>query len=228
MSGVGGSNSEEVPYYIEQLPRVEIAWEEYNAKLIECAAQEETWQLHVDECDALQDELNQKACEHAGDSRQCSSDYGHEYEMAVDLYRETEERVRELEYDRKREWETLHIVTCLLRTVYTHVIHSIDSGVPCPTTETNEEQTTAEINYCHVIEESLTANLTIIYPPVPVCIDCDPEWMHPPCSPEYLWETQGSFSAELQASHSATITTEGLEEYFTLASALASSVDPSI
>ena len=30
-------------YYIEQLPRVEIAWEEYNAKLIECAAKEITW-----------------------------------------------------------------------------------------------------------------------------------------------------------------------------------------
>ena len=34
---------EHFSYCIEQLPRVEIAWEEYNAKLIECAAKEITW-----------------------------------------------------------------------------------------------------------------------------------------------------------------------------------------
>ena len=64
--------------------------------------------------------------------------------------------IRVKEYERKREWETLHIVTCLLETVYTHVIHSINSGEPC-----HPEQTAAEINTCHIVEESMTATLTI-------------------------------------------------------------------
>merc|ERR1719456_628965 len=40
--------------YIAQKPRVELAWTNYNAKLIECAALEETWELKVEECDAAQ------------------------------------------------------------------------------------------------------------------------------------------------------------------------------
>jgi hypothetical protein len=50
--------------YIEQKPRVEIAWENYNRKLLECAALEETWTLKVDECDEAQDALHGQACEH--------------------------------------------------------------------------------------------------------------------------------------------------------------------
>jgi len=72
------------------------------------------------------------------------------------------------EQDRKREWETLHIVTCLLETVYTHVIHAIETDEPCPTTQSNPEQVESEINYCHVIERSMTANLTHHY-----CMDRD-------------------------------------------------------
>jgi hypothetical protein len=123
------------------------------------------------------------------------------------------------EYERKWEWETLSITLCLLRTVYTHIIHTIDTGEPCTlgSDDSNTEWVSAEINYCHVVEESLTRNLTLIWfepPPVPEL----PDWEHPPCTPEYIWETQGSFSAQLIASHSASISTEGLGEYFTLIS----------
>jgi hypothetical protein len=122
-----------------------------------------------------------------------------------------------LEYDRKREWETLHVVTCLLETVYTHVIHSINSGEPCPTTESHPEQTIAEINTCHIVEEEFTANLTIHYPdppPPPVL----PPPVAPPCTDEYIWE-ESTFSFEIQSSHSQNIVDEGLESYFTVLSA---------
>jgi len=205
-------------FYIIQLPRVEIAWERYWAKLTECAALEETWELHVQECDDLQTHLRDAACMHAETNRQCAADFGHEYWMAIDSYEETERAVRILEADRKREWETLHIVKCLLRTVYTHIIHSIDSGEPCPTTESHPEQTVAEINYCHVVETNLTVHLDIIYPPPPPPPVLPPV-VPPPCTAEYVWQEHGSFSVALQSSHSAQIVAEGLEEYFTLISA---------
>merc|ERR1719183_1387562 len=203
--------------YIAQKSRVELAWENYNRKLLECAALEETWTLKVDDCDELQTTLHEQACEHAHGNRQCAANFGHEYHMTRIAYNNAVATIRQLEYDRKREWETLHIVTCLLETVYTHVIHSIQTGEPCPTTESHPEQTVAEINPCHIVEESMTANLTIVYPPVPPPPTLPPP-VPPPCTAEYVWE-ETTFSFEVQASHAQTIVDEGLEAYFTVLSA---------
>merc|ERR1719183_3419200 len=199
--------------YIAQKPRVELAWENYNRKLLECAALEETWTLRVDDCDDLQTIMHNQACSHASANRECASNFGHEYHMTLIAYNNAVADIRVKEYERKREWETLHIVTCLLETVYTHVIHSINSGEPCPTTESHPEQTAAEINTCHIVEESMTANLTIDYgnpPPTPEL----PPVVEPPCTAQYIWE-ESHFSAEIQTSHSGTIADEGLESYFT-------------
>jgi len=204
--------------YVEQLPRVEIAWERYNSKLIECAHLEETWQLHVEECDDMQNQARDSACTHGAINRQCASNFGHKYETLWIQYNWEVDAIRQLARDRRREWETLHIVECLLTTVYTHVIHSIDSGEPCPTTETHPEQTTVEIDYCHVVEESLTLHLWIDFgtPPTPPVL---PPNVPGPCTAEYIWDQYGSFSVELQSSHSQQIVGEGLEAYFTLISA---------
>jgi len=203
--------------YIVQKPVVEVAWENYNRKLLECAALEETWTLKVDDCDELQTTMHDQACSHASTNRQCASNFGHEYHMTMVAYNNAVTDIRQKEYDRKREWETLHIVTCLLETVYTHVIHSIDSGEPCPTTESHPEQTEQEINYCHVVEESMTANLTIDYgtPPPPPEL---PPVVEPPCTAEYIWE-ESHFTAAIQTSHSGIIEAEGLADFFTVLSA---------
>merc|ERR1719329_2116936 len=129
-----------------QKTKVELAWSNYNTKLLECAQLEEAWVTKVDNCDGQQDAVHEKACEHASHSRTQSSNFGHEYHMTTLAYNEAVTAIRQLEQDRKREWETLHITTCLLETVYTHVIHSIDSGEPCPTTDSHPEETEAAIN----------------------------------------------------------------------------------
>jgi hypothetical protein len=203
--------------YIVQKPRVEKAWEDYNRKLLECAALEETWTLQVDDCDDLQTIMHNQACTHATSNRECASNFGHEYHMTLLAYNNAVVDIRQKEYERKREWETLHIVTCLLETVYTHVIHSINSGEPCPTTESHPEQTAAEINTCHIVEESMTANLTIDYgtPPDPPAL---PPVVEPPCTDMYIWE-ESHFEAEIARSHGETIQAEGLEAYFTMVSA---------
>jgi len=108
--------------------------------------------------------------------------------------------IRQEEFDRKREWETMKIVSCLLNTVYTHVVHSIETDEPCPTTDSHPEQTETEINYCHTLELSLTYNLTIDYCGDDLPLEC-PEKPEPPpplppkCSSEYVWETTGYFGA---------------------------------
>jgi hypothetical protein len=203
--------------YIIQKPKVELAWSNYNTKLLECAQLEEAWVTKVDNCDGQQDAVHEKACEHASHSRTQSSNFGHEYHMTELAYNEAVTAIRQLEQDRKREWETLHITTCLLETVYTHVIHSIDSGEPCPTTESHPVETEAEINYCHVVEESLTANLTIDYgtPPPPPRCDVDPG----PCTAQYIWDDHGSFPLPLQTEHTEELTTNELGAYMTTLSA---------
>jgi len=200
--------------YILQLPPVDEAWEQYNQKLLQCAALEEVWTLKVPECDALQTTLHEEACGQSLNSRQCASDFGHEYRYLSILYANEVRRIQQLEYDRKREWETLHIVTCLLETVYTHVIHAIDSGEPCPTTESHPEQIVAEINTCHIVEESMTTNLTIVYGAPPQMAEI-PEVEEAPCTAQYIWDETGAFPLNIQSSHTQTIEDEGLETYFT-------------
>jgi hypothetical protein len=203
--------------YIVQKPKVEVAWLNYNNKLIECAALEETWSIKVEECDGFQDVAHDKACEHASHHRTQSSSFGHEYHMTSLAYNEAVTAIQQLEHDRKREWETLHITTCLLETVYTHVIHSIDSGEPCPTTESHPNQTETEINYCHVVEESLTANLTIDYGNPPPPPRCDVE--AGPCTAQYVWDDHGSFPLALQGDHTLELSTHDLGEFMTTLSA---------
>ena len=202
-------------HYIVQKPRVELAWLNYNNKLVECRNLEVVLEDKVEVCDEFQIDLHDKACDHVHSHRQSAANYGHEYHMTMLAYNDAVTAIQQLEHDRKREWETLHITTCLLETVYTHVIHSIDSGDPCPTTTSHPNETAAAINFCHVVEESLTANLTIDYgvPPEPVvCTIEDPG----PCSAQYIWDDHGSFPQDTQTSHSAALAAdEGLANYFT-------------
>jgi len=113
--------------------------------------------------------------------------------------------IRQLEFDRKREWESLQIVTCLLDTVYTHVQRSIETSEPCPTIESHPDETQNEITHCHVIEASLTTNLTIDYCGDDLPLECPapcelPPTPEPRCTAEYVYETQGHWGLPLQGS----------------------------
>jgi len=228
--------------YIIQKPLVETAWSNYNFKLLECAQYDEEWGVQVTECDQKQDEVRDAACMHASENRACRHSFGRAYELHLNAYNDgalcegplcahSEHPVspsvdppgvnsiwRQEEWDRKREWETLKIVTCLLETVYTHVIHAIDTGVPCSDGfDLTEEAVESEINYCHVIEDSLTANLTLVIPVPPPPPHLPPVVEHP-CTAEYIWEEQGHFTDLIQASHSASLAPGNLANFFTILS----------
>lgn len=89
----------------------------YNAKLIECAALEETT-------------VHDQACMHAASNRQCASNFTHEHHMTMVAYNNAVETIRALEYDRKREWEILKITFFLLETLYTHPLRRLRRAVP--------------------------------------------------------------------------------------------------
>jgi hypothetical protein len=213
------NNERDFNLYMTQRPIVEQAWQNYNEKLLECASLEEILETTVDTCDGLQETVHNQACAHGTSSRACASQFGRQYHMTLVSYNEAVVTIQAQEYDRKREWETLHIVTCLLETVYTRVIHAIDSGEPCPTEESHPEQTESEINECHVVSESMTANLTIDYgtPPDPPDM---PTLVAPPCTAQYIWDEHGSFPEALQTTHTQAIQDEELESYFTILSAM--------
>jgi len=111
--------------------------------------------------------------------------------------------VRQLEYDRKREWETLQIVKCLLQHVHSAVESSLADGTPCPTIDSDPDGTRLAIEDCHVVTESLTEHLIIDYgnpPPVPPLPPVPP----PPCSPQYIASEQ-QFLTVIATSFRATI-----------------------
>jgi len=117
--------------------------------------------------------------------------------------------VRQLEYDRKREWETLKIVTCLLEHIHSAVETSLETGAPCPTIDSDPDGTRLAIEDCHVVTESLTEHLIINYgnpPDVPPLPPVQP----PPCSPEYISSEQ-QFLSVIATSFRETI--EGDTEY---------------
>jgi len=198
--------------------RVDLAWRAYNLRLETCATLETALESQVDTCDGEETTLRAEACQHASDWDSCVSAYGNGYAREVGEYDRLVATLREEEEDRKREWETLKIVTCLLETVYTHVIDSIDSGAPCPTEESHPDQTEAEINTCHIIDSTLTTNLTLTVPDTPPPAEL-PTFVPPPCTAEYLWEEHGSFGSELMSAYSQVINAEGLGEFSTALSA---------
>jgi hypothetical protein len=195
--------------YKAQLVTVTEAWTAYNTKLEICRGLETTLESKVDECDGIQTDYHDKACEHYGQQLGTTRDFDHCYYETTWSYNLTVAAVQELERDRKNEWRTLHVVTCLMRTVYTHTVHAIESGEPCPTIESHPDQTQSEINYCHVMPDDFAANLTIIYPPIPPPPPCPPV-SDPPCTAEYIWEDHGSFPSTLQTTHHESLTSEGL------------------
>lgn len=66
-----------------------------------------------------------------------------------------------LEYDRKRETETLHIVMCLLTKVNHHVEKSIQTGEDCITESSHPDVVKREIDECHLIAFDDGANVEI-------------------------------------------------------------------
>jgi hypothetical protein len=118
-------------------------------------------------CDAHQTSLEQKACAHALKITEVLATYYNDFAQAASAYNCAVEEIMQLERDRKREWITLQVVTCLLGRV-----HELN-GRPCDS-ETGEVDN--EIAFCeqgHYVDVCSVENgepqLCLDYPPIPPC-----------------------------------------------------------
>jgi len=123
-------------------------------------------------CNALQTNLEEKACAHAQKINEVLHTYYNDFANAESAYHCAVQEIMELERDRKREWITLQVVNCLLTRIREQ------NGVPC------DEETggvTEQVGICeerHGIQvctnEEGEPRLCLEYPAVPP---------HPPACP---------------------------------------------
>jgi len=181
------------PEYKVAKTAVEEAWTEYNLWVLQCAERDATYEAKTEVCDALQDTMSTDDCTVDEEIHDSGREFGIAWHAHLEHYYSFWDTIQLKVHDRQREWETLKIVDCLLETVYTHVIHSIETDEPCPTDSSHPAQTESEINQCHVISYVTTDNLTI----------CSDESYDPPTE-EHLTFSDGSLD-HVELNHALTI-----------------------
>jgi len=196
--------------YIKYHDIVVAAWAAYRAKQQVCEDYESVFTSKTDECDVLQTELETSACTRATHDRTSRRTFGVDWTADVTAYEQLVAETKLLVEDRIREWETLHIVTCLLGVVYDNVERSINEGVPCITEVSNATATTRDIDNCHQTNEELTLHLHIFYPPVPTPPTIPPVPEHP-CTPAYVDEHYSAFSNALATAYHTKLDTLELD-----------------
>jgi len=194
--------------YKRQKVVVENAWIAYNLKLATCAGLEIDLENKVSDCDDLQTTFRSQSCAH-DDKTNCVKPSKKIYQEAFEDYEESKVSIEQKEHDRMKEWETLHVITCLLKTVYTRVIHSIESGEPCPTEESDPVGTQDVISGCHVLVSVEHLKIDYGTPPQPPAL---PDIGAPPCTPQYLWDDHGEFPPAVRSQYLEQLSTGELSE----------------
>lgn len=182
--------------YMDQKPIVEAAWTAYQTKLLECADKDTDLETKTGLCDSEQDSVELSVCTHALSARSARSTFGDEWASLSSEYDIAIPTIMAEEQDRNHEYENLHIVMCLLSKVGEHVEESIATGQPCITETTDTERTHLEVENCHAVHENLTYHLDINYPERPE-MPALPDIHNVACTAEYVYEEQGSNSAQV-------------------------------
>jgi hypothetical protein len=171
---------------------------------------EEEWEAIIPECDDYQRVMREHACEHAIANRNAREEFGREWERLVSTYNAARIAKQENQEDRKNEWETLKIVTCLLHHIHSSVTTSIETGGPCPTIDDDPDGVRLAIEDCHIVtrgcdEDSMTHHLCLDWCEIPEVPPLPPV-EEPACSPEYIAFEQAQFLAAIQTSYTTMLT----------------------
>jgi len=138
-----------------------LAFKRYTEKLTSCTQFDSALSSQVQKCDDLQIELDDVACAHFIHARTARTDFGIEWHDAMVLYEQAKIDGYYKQEDRKREFETIHIIYCLLTVIHERVERSMNDEVPCITEESDPDQTALDIDTCHQVTYSLTIHLTL-------------------------------------------------------------------
>jgi hypothetical protein len=151
--------------YMEQKIVVESAEHSYDDHLPTCVLAHVTLDQHSAMANALQGQLEEKACLHATKISEVLAEYYSDEAQAEAAYHCAVQEIMELERDRKREWVTLQVVNCLLTRIREQ------NGVPC---DSADGGVTEEVGVCeerHGLQvctnEEGEPRLCLDYPPVP-------------------------------------------------------------
>jgi len=187
--------------YKTRLAEVQYAWSAYNEKATECTGHDNVLDSKIIECDGIQDSLDTVACTHATTSSSAHKNFGTSWTAHMDIYYQAISSGYLKQEDRKREYETLEIIDCLLTVVYIRVERAVNDGIPCITEESDPNRTNSDIDTCHHITTGFTDHLTLVNGTVP-SLPNSPHVDPITCSPAYIALEYSSFpSGSTQGTH---------------------------
>jgi len=151
--------------YMSQKIVVEEAESNYDNWVPNCVITHQALDEESSRCNALQTNLEEKACAHGLKISEVLQTYYEDFAQAESSYHCAVQEIMELERDRKREWVTLQVVNCLLERIREQ------NGVPC---DDSTGGVTEQVGICeerHSVQvctnEEGEPRLCLDYPPVP-------------------------------------------------------------
>lgn len=133
----------------------------YEAQLVDCQEFDTLLADRVDACDVLQTDLDVSSCVHFQHASHARTTFGTLWHTQMQEYEAAKSDGYLKQEDRKREFESLTIIDCLLGVIYDRVEDSVETGVPCITEENDPEGTARDIDTCHQVTTALTQHLTL-------------------------------------------------------------------
>jgi len=173
----------------------------YDNKVPDCIIEHAELDTQSSTCNADQTDLEQKACAHSLKINEVLHTYYEDQAQAQAHFNCAVEEIMELERDRKREWVTLQVVSCLLDKIHDQ------NGVPCDETTTTVTDEVGECEERHSISvcdpEEGEPKLCLEYLPVPphpalcpareeVLGECLPVAVPLPCDDQFIRDEYGA------------------------------------
>jgi len=169
----------EMRKYIERKQKCETARKECEAHEPQCETKVHSHTVIEEKCDTEQVHLEQCTCERANMVEHLSEDFTLQWNELMNAYEELVKTVQDLEAQKIKEFEGLHVVKCLLEKIV--VIGQTDG--PC--NETHVEEVKKDVEACHDTRELNSTHLILNPKPSPPFPDMYTHNPYP-CGPDFI------------------------------------------
>lgn len=169
----------EMRKYIERKQKCTITHNECEEHAPKCETKVQERKVTQERCDAEQVHLEECTCERANAVEHWTEDFTLQWNELMNAYEELVKTVQDLEAQKIKEFEGLHVVKCLLEKIV--VIGQTDG--PC--NETHVEKVKKDVEACHNTEELDSGHLVLNPKPSPQFPDLY-EHNPYPCGPDFI------------------------------------------